>query len=151
MEIVINRCFGGFSLSPLAIKELAKLKGKECYFFKCKIFSNKEYEMISLEEAQKELVFLSYSVSNPQDYKLNKPDKNGLYKSANKRAEKISLESSPEDRTDKDLIKVVKKLGKKANGRFANLKIIKIPDGIEWEITEYDGLEIVEEEHKSWK
>jgi len=48
------------------------------------------------------------------------------------------------------LIKVVKKLGKKASGFCANLKIVKIPDDIEYKIEEYDGLESVEEKHKSW-
>lgn len=33
MEIVINVCYGGFSLSPEATKLLAAKKGKECYFF----------------------------------------------------------------------------------------------------------------------
>jgi len=33
MKIVINKCYGGFGLSPLAIKELAKLNKKKCYFF----------------------------------------------------------------------------------------------------------------------
>jgi len=32
-KIVINTCFGGFSLSPKAIKRISELKGKECYFF----------------------------------------------------------------------------------------------------------------------
>ena len=54
------------------------------------------------------------------------------------------------DRTDLDLIDVVKKLGNKANGTFSELKIVEIPDGIEWEISEYDGLETVEEKHRSW-
>jgi len=54
------------------------------------------------------------------------------------------------DRENPLLIKVVKKLGKKASGFCANLKIVKIPDDIEYKIEEYDGLESVEEKHKSW-
>ena len=33
MKIVINVCFGGFSLSNKAIKRYLELKGEECYFY----------------------------------------------------------------------------------------------------------------------
>ena len=54
------------------------------------------------------------------------------------------------DRTDPILIQVVETLGAEANGRFAKLRIIEIPDDVEWEITEYDGNESVEEVHRKW-
>ena len=53
-------------------------------------------------------------------------------------------------RDDKILVEVVKKLGKKANGCLSSLKIVKIPDDVEWEIEEYDGLETVVEKHRKW-
>jgi len=54
------------------------------------------------------------------------------------------------DRTNPELIKVIKKLGKKANGTCADLKIVKIPNDIEWSIEEYDGIEWVAEKHRIW-
>ena len=54
------------------------------------------------------------------------------------------------DRTDPVLIQIVETLGAEANGRFAKLRIIEIPDDVEWEITEYDGNESVEEVHRKW-
>lgn len=53
-------------------------------------------------------------------------------------------------RDDPLLIQVVRKLKKEANGQFACLKIVKIPDDVEWEIEEYDGLEWVAEKHRVW-
>jgi len=54
-------------------------------------------------------------------------------------------------RTDKKLIKVVEKLGsEKASGELAELRIVNIPDDIEWEINNYDGIETVHEKHRSW-
>ena len=53
-------------------------------------------------------------------------------------------------RDDPDLINVVEKLGESANGDFANLEIVEIPDDVEWEIDEYDGMESVDEVHRSW-
>jgi len=53
-------------------------------------------------------------------------------------------------RTDPDLIAVVEALGADANGRYADLKIVEVPDNIDWYIDEYDGLEEVHENHRSW-
>jgi len=53
-------------------------------------------------------------------------------------------------RDDSDLIEAVKQLRKKANGDHASLKIVEIPDGIDWEIDEYDGMEWVAEKHRKW-
>jgi hypothetical protein len=53
-------------------------------------------------------------------------------------------------RNDPILIAVVEKLGTKADGDYAKLHIIEIPDGIDWEIGEYDGSEWVQEKHRTW-
>ena len=54
------------------------------------------------------------------------------------------------NRADPILIHVIETLGAEADGRFAKLRIIEIPDDVEWEITEYDGNESVEEVHRKW-
>lgn len=90
MKVVINSCYGGFSLSDKALDMYKQLSNK--------------YEIY--------------------DFEL--------------------------DRTDPVLIQIVETLGAEANGRFAKLRIIEIPDDIEWEITEYDGSESVEEVHRKW-
>ncbi|KZU07873.1 hypothetical protein Nizo2263_1946 [Lactiplantibacillus plantarum] len=46
-------------------------------------------------------------------------------------------------RTDKDLIAIVTEDGKAANTRFSKLMIVDIPDGYDYEISEYDGIEQV--------
>lgn len=55
-----------------------------------------------------------------------------------------------EDRSDEHLVQVVEELGEKASGQFAELKIVKIPDDIEWYVEEYDGMEHVAEKHRTW-
>lgn len=149
MKVVINTCYGGFSISPLAIYEIAKRKGKECYFFE-ESFTSNELIPITLKEATNFFSVCAYSVPNPQDYKLNEPDEDGTYTEANKRSELISLESRPDDRSDKDLVEVVEKLGAEANGKYAELKVIEIPDNIEYQIEEYDGMEWIAEKHRTW-
>ena len=54
------------------------------------------------------------------------------------------------DRNDPILVAVVKELGEKANGEFAKLKVVEIPDDVIWEIHGYDGKEWIAEKHKTW-
>lgn len=151
MKIVKNNCFGGFGLSPKAFKRYAELKGKTAYFFGINFTNNIKYRPLTTEEAEGEIMFSVYSVPNPQDYNLSERDEDGMYRGANKRAEQIRIEV--ENRADPDLVKVVEELneqGIRASGIFADLEVVEIPDGVEWEIDEYDGLEIVREKHRSW-
>lgn len=48
------------------------------------------------------------------------------------------------DRNDPKLIEVVETLGDEANGHYARLRIVNIPDdATDWELDEYDGAEKV--------
>ena len=55
-----------------------------------------------------------------------------------------------EDRVNPKLVEAVEKLGDLADGQHASLSVVEIPDGIEWEIDEYDGMEYVVEKSRSW-
>lgn len=85
MKVVINRCYGGFSLSEKAMKFLG-----------------------------------------------------------------VGSEWPDIARDDPKLVECVEKLGEEANGAYAELKVVEIPDDVNWEIGEYDGLEWVEEVHRRW-
>lgn len=155
MKVVINRCFGGFSLSPLAVKRLAELQGRPCFFF------DQDYKGLKVTHTPvampSEKSFL-WGAFDTDDLSLiagpsaeawaamtleEKQKSNADYSSR-------SLSSQPEKRDDPLLVQVVEELGEKANGRCADLEIVEIPDGVEWEIDEYDGNERVHETHRSW-
>lgn len=54
-------------------------------------------------------------------------------------------------RDDPALVQAVEELGGAvAGGEFASLKIVEIPDDVEWQIEEYDGWEWVAEKHRIW-
>ena len=53
-------------------------------------------------------------------------------------------------RNDTILIEVVNELGEKADGFCSELKIVEIPDDVEWIIEEYDGKEWIAEDHRRW-
>lgn len=54
------------------------------------------------------------------------------------------------ERDNPDLVNIVETLGEDADGGYSHLKVIEIPDGVEWVIQEYDGLEWVAEKHRVW-
>lgn len=48
------------------------------------------------------------------------------------------------------LVKVVETLGEEANTEYSSLKVVEIPDGVDYYIDDYDGMETIEECHRSW-
>lgn len=54
------------------------------------------------------------------------------------------------ERNDPHLIHVVETLGVDAEDSYSDLKIVEVPDDVQWEITYYDGLETVREISRTW-
>ena len=101
MKIVINKCYGGFSLSKKVYKAL-----------------NIKWD--------------GYGYIQNKD--LN-----------------IKSDNWKEYRTDKKLIKAIEKIGlKQSSGTHAELEIIEIPDDVDWEIDDYDGIESVIDKKRHW-
>jgi hypothetical protein len=53
-------------------------------------------------------------------------------------------------RDDEKLVRVVEELRADANGHCAELKVVSIPDEVQWEIAKTDGVEHVTEVHRTW-
>lgn len=100
MEIVINKCYGGFSVSEMVYEEL-------------------------------DIEWDGYGYLSNKDLGINS-------------------DNYLEYRTSEKLVEAVKKLGDKANGSLAELLIVAIPDDIEWSMDDYDGVETIHENHRSW-
>jgi hypothetical protein len=158
-KIVINDCYGGFGLSPLALKRYAELIGKECYFFEidlkeAKYSDDEKYIPITLEQVSKSVFSTAFSIPNPNEVLKNDKKWSEMTleerKKSNELYGKYDLNDREIKRDDPNLIKVIEELGPKANGNCAKLKLVEIPDMVEWEIDEYDGAEHVEEVHRKW-
>lgn len=55
-------------------------------------------------------------------------------------------------RNNPGLVAAVETLGsKEAGGMYAALKIVEIPDDVDWYIEEYDGKEWIAERHRTWE
>jgi hypothetical protein len=55
-----------------------------------------------------------------------------------------------EIRNNPYLIAVIEELGAAADGKNARLKVIEIPDDVNWEISDFDGMETIHEKHREW-
>lgn len=54
------------------------------------------------------------------------------------------------DRSDPDLIAVIEEMKEEANNWAADIAIVEVPVDVKWHIHEYDGLEHVAEDHRTW-
>lgn len=142
MKIAINRCFGGFGLSDKAIEMIMKRKGFECYRYIQTKYSFEdgvdEYKRITENDVNVSTDFIDYSKVDLGEYTEKIPDEYYWYYGTDL------------ERNDEDLISVIEELGEDANGFYGNIHIVEIPDGVDWEINDYDGMETVEEKHRSW-
>ena len=138
MKIVINKCYGGFGLSIEARNLYAKKKGFELF----------HYEQVAYKFHGGKNV---YSKANKED------GRSCIYSTTVDRGDEFDgniLEGywadSEIERTDPALVEVVKELGAEAGGKYGELKVVEIPDDVEWEIEEYDGIEWIAEKHRTW-
>ena len=53
-------------------------------------------------------------------------------------------------RNDPLLVEIVEAEPERASGFCASLKVVEIPNDVEWTIEEYDGIEWVAEKHRTW-
>lgn len=59
--------------------------------------------------------------------------------------------SYEDDRANPKLVECVEKLGEAVNHDSAScLYVVEVPDDVKWTITDYDGIEQVEEVHRVW-
>ena len=54
-------------------------------------------------------------------------------------------------RDDPKLVACIEELGRAANGEFAELAIVEIPDNVQWTIENYNGNEWIAEVHRTWR
>src|SRR5690606_27159918 len=141
MKVVINKCYGGFGLSPKAVLKYAEYSGFKVYAY------TEDYET---------------DFENRQCDRIDSPTDSGpfiFYFSKQDLGKRVSVKILNDvkwfhdydvDRNDPILVRVVEELGEEADGEHASLKVVEIPDDVEYEIPEYDGIEHIAEVHRTW-
>jgi hypothetical protein len=140
MKVAINRCFGGFGLSHEAVLRYFEIKGITVY----------------PEQSQDSWKFWTYWTVKPED-RIESKEGDAFYtmpieerRAYNQAQSEQTLYERDIERNDPALIQAIEELGDKANGRFAEIAIVEVPDDVKWHIYEYDGLEHVAEDHRNW-
>lgn len=125
-KVVINSCYGEFGLSYVALMRLREMGNEHALK---EVAPGESYS--KNEKCGANVVKLDFRSKNLNDF-----------------TNTDFLRDIPRD--DPQFIQVVEELGSKANGQYAELKIVEIPDDVEWEIEEYDGNEHIAESHRTW-
>ena len=136
MKVVINKCFGGFGLSPAALIE--------CYARGMVGIAMPVGDYYAgSEKAVGDIVrwrsWLAGEVEKGYD----------AFLTVFSPCEKFVL-YNPETRVDRILVALVEDMGERAWGTHAKLKVVEIPDGVGFTIDEYDGMEHIVETHRTW-
>ena len=131
MKIILNKCYGGFDVSDKAYELYAEKKGISLYCY---------WDNYKNGKMQKGSGLVTYYFT--KDFG-DSVEKDKIDWSAY-----LYLDS--EHRDDPILIEVVEELGKKASGSCGNLVVVEIPDGMDYVIDDYDGIETLHENVRVW-
>ena len=150
MKIVVNKCYGGFHLSAEAYFRVLDSMIKDNNWF---IYTYEPDNRVS-KFIEKPIVYTKASISDidfGDSYIIVSKNYGDSFTDKElKEADKIYMEEYNIPRNNIHLVKVVEEMGQDAYGKYSKLEVIDIPDDIEWEISEYDGWETIEEKHRSW-
>ena len=133
MKVILNKCYGGFGVSEEGYRLYAEKKGFKVYFYER--WGTRRYRRVESVEGNLGWCFMKDFGPAPEEKDLDWD---------------AHLYLDSDYRCDPTLIEVVEELGKKANGPFAELRVVDIPDGMEFVIDEYDGVETLHEKVRVW-
>lgn len=148
MKIVLNGCYGGYGLSYEAMVLYWHARGRDLYFYRdISVYDSyskiHKYERISLADIQRSrntwTGYIYCTTEDQGEYIFNFPEN--------------VVSDRDIDRTDPILISVVETMGSEAaSGRFASLYIEEIPNGTQYKIDNYDGIEdLITKDDDDWK
>lgn len=133
-KVILNKCFGGFKPSTKAYELYAKKKGLELYIYEIHI-DNKKVNYHKVDDSDSMFtVYLTKDYGDVVDSINNK--------------DKLYLDDG--HREDETLIEVVEELGPDASSYASLLKIVEIPDDLDYVIDNYDGIETLHQRVQEW-
>lgn len=131
MEVILNKCYGGFGVSDAAYRMYAAKSGLDLFAYD--VSGNR------LPVGSSNFCVTYYTKDFGEHLDRKNEDTRGYF---------FRLDDS--HRTDPLLIEVVKELGDDADSAFSKLKIVDIPDGMDYVIDDYDGIETLHQKVMEW-
>ena len=138
MQIVINKCYGGFGISKDAMYQLI-IRGSEAI------------QTSSIDEwAEDDREYFIRELTEDIDGSYyHRPHSSTLVDLENEVVYYLDRDD-PGVRTDRILLEIIKESAEACNTTHSDLKVVTIPDDVEWEIEEHAGIEWVSEVHRTW-
>jgi len=140
-KVLINTCFGGYSLSKEATDLYCQKAGINATWYR-RMSKQTQLERIAEPPSTEEclpLINFYYCLNDDYGERISVIQNDTIFY-----ADEIK-------RDDPLLIETVEELGsEKASGPYADLKIVAIPEDVVYEITDYDGRESVREISRVW-
>lgn len=141
MKVILNKCYGGFHPSVEAYRLYAKKKGIEVYPYKMDhVFGLSRVRYKKADDCENNDYWVQYFTKDLGD---NVEIGNDDY-------EKYALDLRDDYRDDLVLVEVVEELGDKASSKVSHLVVVEIPDGMEYVIDDYDGVETLHQKVREW-
>ena len=141
-KVVINNCYGGFSLSKEGMQRYCEIKGIQCW-----IEEDKKFKSMG--------IFTCWIV--PEEERVEEKEGEAFYAMSMEDRRAYNAARSEQDlyhrdipRDDPALVQLVEENAELYAGRCAQLTVVEIPDDVQWTIEEYDGNEWVAEVHRTW-
>ena len=149
MKIVLNGYYGGFGLSYEATALYLHAKNREAFFYAdISTYHNTsdryakvhKYKRVTLPEIRSSQYYMIYCTTTDQGELIDHFPEDIVH-------------FDDLDRTDPTLISVVETMGPKAaSGKYASLYIEEIPNGTQYKIDNYDGIEeLITKDDDDWK
>lgn len=156
MKVVLAR--GNYSPCPKAYKRIAELLGIECHFYDIHEEEdlNNDYEFhfctpVTTDEPETQWWIASpltdaSKVADLFNLEPDELDKNVMYR----------IPDFEDDRTNPILIQVIEEMGNDFlnhinHFRYGQIKIVEIPDDVQWDIDCNGGDEVIVERHRRWR
>jgi hypothetical protein len=129
-KVVINVCFGGFGLSEAAVRQLIGCPHVELMEPRDYYSGGKAWEDRFAEDRKLGGRMFGVIVHDG----------------------KIVIDNHRDDdaRTCPQLVAVVEAMGQAADGDLSELRVVEVPYGVAYDISDYDGIEHIAEQHRTW-
>jgi len=138
MKIVINTCWGGFGLSVAGEEEYLRRSGR--------------IEKCTCDVTLPDTILLGSHDFGCAVYETGEKMVAESWTGVEWQADDTAYEDmySQAFRADSILVAMVEEDSSLYGSSHAQLKVVEIPDGVEWQIKDYDGMEHIAEKHRIW-
>lgn len=135
MKVILNKCFGGFHPSTECYELYCKKKDLSCYWYD---YDWKHHDYVKVTEFNS---LVRYDCVT-KDF--------GPFIEGSSDFDSHIINLFEDHRTDPILIECVEELKEQASSAVSKLVVVEIPDDMDYVIDNYDGIETLHENVRTW-